>query len=118
MGTITITGDYPLEFADIPGFDPNVSLLAGGGLTRDQLLAMLGTAQMALMQLAMGGKIVKAMYVQGDGTKSVEYTPANITQLNGLILLLQSQLGIVRRARRPINFGMSANTPNGTRRWP
>lgn len=117
MGTITITGDYPVEFCDIPGFDPNQSLLAGGGLTRDQLTAMLNAAQNAYFQLAAGGKIVKAMYVQGDGTKSVEYTPANMTYLNGLIMLLQSQLGIVRRARRPINFSMS-NVGGGCRRWP
>lgn len=102
MGTIIIETDYPLESCDERPFDPNRSLLAG--MSTAQLQAALGTAQSALIALQTGGKVVKASYTQGNGTKQVEYTPANITQLSGLIMLLQSQLGIVRRARRPIGF--------------
>ena len=85
-----------------PPFDPTTSLLSG--VATATLQANLAAAQQAYMELSAGGKIVKASYTQGDGVKTVEYTPANMGALAGMIQLLQSQLGLVQRPRRPISF--------------
>jgi hypothetical protein len=73
------------------------------GVSSATLQQWLAQAQNAYFQLSIGGKAVKASYMQGNGQKQVEYTPTNMAQLSGFIMLLQSQLGIVRRARRPIH---------------
>ena len=89
----------------VPVFNPATSLLANSpAIPRETLLAWLLAAQTAYIEFQMGGKVVKASYAQGDGTKTVEYSATNIAQLMGLIQLLQSQLGIVRRARKAIGF--------------
>jgi len=64
----------------------------------------LANAQSALIALQTGSKGVSLSYTQGDGAKSVTYTPANIDALTALIRQLQQQLGIIRHARRPIRF--------------
>lgn len=81
---------------------PNSSLLAG--ISRESLQVSLQNAQQAYLQLSMGGKVETATYTQGDGSKSVTYTRANIAQLANVILMLQKQLGIVGQARRPLTF--------------
>jgi len=84
-------------------FNPNTSLLAGG-MTTAQLQQALTTAQQAYIDLSTGAKGVSFSYTQGDGTRSVSYKPTDIAQLSALIQLLQAQLGIVTRPRRPIRF--------------
>ena len=81
-------------------FDPASSLLAGR--SADQLRADLVAAQQAYIDLSTGNKGEDYSYTQGDGTKSVKYTKANLGELAALIQLLQAQLGVVQRPRRPI----------------
>ena len=83
-------------------FDPTNSLLAGRSTT--QLQVDLAAAQQAYIDLSTGAKGESFSYTQGDGSKSVTYTRANLADLSSLIRLLQAQLGIVCRGRRPIGF--------------
>lgn len=83
-------------------FDSSSSLLAG--IPRAQLQTSLASAQQAYLQLSTGGKVESATYTQGDGSRSVTYTRAELSQLANVILMLQQQLGIVQRARRPLTF--------------
>ncbi|ECY3258053.1 phage head-tail adapter protein [Salmonella enterica subsp. enterica serovar Alachua] len=83
-------------------FNPNSSLLAG--MPRAQLQLALTQAQEAYVELSTGSKGVSFTYAQGDGTRSVTYQPADMAQLAAFIQLLQAQLGIVARPRRPIRF--------------
>lgn len=69
-------------------------------MTTPVLQQALASAQLALIALQSGEKVVSASYGQGDGTKSVTYTPANIGALTLLIRQLQQQLGLIHRARR------------------
>lgn len=85
-------------------FDPNSSLLAGRPTA--QLQTDLANAQQAYIDLSSGAKAVTLSYTQGDGSKSVTYTPADLAALSALIKMLQMQLGIVTRGRRPIRFNM------------
>jgi hypothetical protein len=84
-------------------FNPRTSIFAG--MPRDKLQRALEQAQWAYIELSSGGKVQVAAYTQGDGSKSVTYTQAEIPNLTNLILELQAQLGIRRFARRPIRFG-------------
>jgi hypothetical protein len=81
-------------------FNPATSLLAGR--STQQLQTDLQNAQQAYIDLSTGAKGESFSYTQGDGAKSVTYTRANLPQLAALIQLLQAQLGIVPRPRRPI----------------
>lgn len=81
-------------------FDPASSLLAG--MTTAQLQTALANAQAAYLALANGSKGESFSYTQGDGSKSVTYTRSSMPQLASLIMLLQSQLGMIVRARRPL----------------
>jgi hypothetical protein len=83
-------------------FNPRTSIFAG--MAQDQLRRALSSAQMAYIELTTGGKVQAAAYTQGDGSKSVTYTVAEIGNLTMLIKELQAQLGIIRYARRPIRF--------------
>lgn len=83
-------------------FDLSSSLLAGRSPA--QLQTDLANAQQAYIDLTMGAKAVTLSYTQGDGSKNVTYTQTNLAQLAGLIQMLQQQLGIVVRARRPTRF--------------
>lgn len=83
-----------------PPFNASTSLLAG--MSTAQLQAALANAQAAYLALASGSKGESFSYTQGDGSKSVTYTRVNMAQLASVIMLLQSQLGIVVRARRPL----------------
>ncbi|HEY8622692.1 MAG TPA: gpW family head-tail joining protein [Casimicrobiaceae bacterium] len=83
-------------------FDPNRTIFAG--LPAPTLQAWLLSAQTAYASLAAGGRVESVSYAQGDGSKSVTYTRANMGELVALISLLQRQLGIVpaRHALRPV----------------
>ena len=83
-------------------FNPATSTLAG--MTVPQLQAALANAQAAYISLMTGTKGVTFSYTQGDGAKTVSYTPASIGGLTALIKLLQAQLGIIRNPRRPIRM--------------
>ncbi|MGO1274113.1 gpW family head-tail joining protein [Pseudomonas helleri] len=78
------------------------SLLAG--MPRESLQISLTNAQQAYIQLSTGGKVENATYTQGDGSKSITYTRANIAQLANVIMMLQKQLGIDVRPRQPLRF--------------
>ncbi|MBI0844756.1 phage head-tail adapter protein, partial [Escherichia coli] len=47
---------------------------------------------------------VSFAYTQGDGTRSVSYQQSSLADLLALIQLLQAQLGIVARPRKPVRF--------------
>lgn len=85
-----------------PPFNAANSLLAG--MTTAQLQAALASAQAAYIALSTGSKGESFSYTQGDGSKSVTYTRVSLPQLANMIKLLQSQLGIVTRARNPMRI--------------
>ncbi len=72
------------------------------GMTTQQLQTALAGAQQAYIAIASGAQGESYAYTQGDGSKSVTYTRANLDQLRALISMLQSALGLNRGARRPI----------------
>ncbi|HGI6329860.1 gpW family head-tail joining protein [Klebsiella pneumoniae] len=84
-------------------FNRNTSLLAGG-MTDEQLRDALQKAQQAYIDLTTGSRGVSFSYTQGDGTRSVSYQQSSLTDLLALIQLLQAQLGIVARPRKPVRF--------------
>ena len=84
-------------------FNRNTSLLAGG-MTDEQLRDALQKAQQAYIDLTTGSRGVSVSYTQGDGTRSVSYQQSSLADLLALIQLLQAQLGIVARPRKPVRF--------------
>lgn len=73
------------------------------GVPQVTLQQWLTAAQTALNALMTGAKGESYSYTQGDGSKSVTYTRADIGSLQAYILQLQYALGIRRRrATRPI----------------
>ncbi|PQQ22311.1 gpW family head-tail joining protein [Photorhabdus hindustanensis] len=84
-------------------FNSKTSLLAGA-MTREQLQDALMKAQQAYIDLASGQRGVSFSYTQGDGTRSVSYQQSSLADLMALIQLLQAQLGIVARPRKPVRF--------------
>ena len=78
---------------------PPTGLLTG--VDPATLQQWLGQAQAAYAALMTGARVATASYSQGDGSKSVSYTPAQATMLAGWIMQLQRQLGIGGR-RRPL----------------
>lgn len=82
-------------------FRPRTNNLTG--VPPATLQQWLAAAQMSLNQLSTGAKLEVASYTQGDGTKSVTYTRANLGELQMYIQELQYALGLRRRrAIRPI----------------
>lgn len=81
-------------------FNPATSILAGRSTA--QLQADLVALQNAYINLSTGAQGESYSYTQGDGAKSVTYTRANLAQLVAAIKLIQAQLGIIPRSRRPI----------------
>ena len=81
-----------------PPYDPYA------GWTRAAKEAALASAQQAYMDLAMGNKGESFAYTQGDGSKSVTYTRADIGTLSQLIAALKQSLGICGGRRRAIGF--------------
>ena len=84
-------------------FNRNTSLLAGS-MTDEQLRDALQKAQQAYIDLTTGSRGVSFSYSQGDGTRSVSYQQRSLADLLALIQLLQAQLGIVARPRKPVRF--------------
>lgn len=84
-------------------FNRNTSLLAGS-MTDEQLRDALQKAQQAYIDLTTGTRGVSFSYSQGDGTRSVSYQQSSLADLLALIQLLQAQLGIVARPRKPVRF--------------
>lgn len=84
-------------------FNRNTSLLAGS-MTDEQLRDALQKAQQAYIDLTTGSRGVSFSYSQGDGTRSVSYRQSSLADLLALIQLLQAQLGIVARPRKPVRF--------------
>lgn len=84
-------------------FNRNTSLLAGG-MTDEQLRDALQKAQQAYIDLTTGSRGASFSYTQGDGTRSVSYQQSSLADLLALIQLLQAQLGIVARPRKPVRF--------------
>lgn len=84
-------------------FNRRTSLLAGG-MTDAQLRDALQKAQQAYIDLTTGSRGVSFSYSQGDGTRSVSYQQSSLADLLALIQLLQAQLGIVARPRKPVRF--------------
>ncbi|HFE4574968.1 TPA: gpW family head-tail joining protein [Klebsiella pneumoniae] len=84
-------------------FNRNTSLIAGG-MTDEQLRDALQKAQQAYIDLTTGSRGVSFSYTQGDGTRSVSYQQSSLADLLALIQLLQAQLGIVARPRKPVRF--------------
>jgi hypothetical protein len=83
-------------------FNPSRGLLAG--VQTSALRTALANAQQAYIDLSTGAKGESYSYTQGDGSKSVTYTKANIADLAALIQTLQAQLGIVARPRRAMTM--------------
>jgi hypothetical protein len=73
------------------------------GVPTQTLQTWLTNAQQALQDLTTGGKLEVAAYTQGDGSKSVTYTRANLGELQERINALAQALsgGQVGR-RRPV----------------
>lgn len=84
-------------------FNRNTSLLAGS-MTDEQLRDALQKAQQAYIDLTTGSRGVSFSYSQGDGTRSVSYQQSSLADLLALIQLLQAQLGIFARPRKPVRF--------------
>lgn len=95
-----MSDDLGSGLPDAIPYDTSSSLLAG--MSTQALQTALANAQNAYLALSMGSKGESFSYTQGDGAKSVTYTRANLPALANLIQMLQSQLGIVCRARNPI----------------
>lgn len=71
-------------------------------LPQATLQANLAAAQSALQQLVTGGKVASVTYSQGEGTRTVSYTRAQLGDLQAYIEGLQTQLGY--RARRALGM--------------
>jgi hypothetical protein len=82
-------------------FTPRLNNLSG--VPPATLLQWLTESQQALHDLSTGAKGESFSYAQGDGSKSVTYTRADIGALQAHILALQYALGMRRRrAIRPV----------------
>lgn len=83
----------------------DLSILDGVPLV--QLQAWLASAQQALADLNTGSKPVTVTYAQGDGTRSVTYSRANMNTLTSWIQQIQTQIAKLQgvpgiRVRRAI----------------
>jgi len=76
------------------------------GLDVGALQLRLTAMQQAYVDLTSGAKVQVASYSQGDGSRSVSYTLANIADLTAAILGLQTQIdylnGVRRNRRAPL----------------
>jgi hypothetical protein len=71
------------------------------GVPDDTIRAWLLACQQAIQDLTVGGKVQTAAYTQGDGSKSVTYTAADLAALRMRAQMLAQALGLVER-RRPL----------------
>lgn len=68
-------------------------------MPRDTVQQWLVAAMTAEQQLALGEKVATASYSQGDGARSITYTPADLFRLRARIAELSAFLGVGRRGR-------------------
>ncbi len=71
------------------------------GVADATLQAWLTATQQAIQDLTVGGKLQTAAYTQGDGSKAVTYTQADLAALRARAQMLAQALGLVGR-RRPM----------------
>ena len=64
------------------------------GISVAALQQRLEALQQAYLELTAGGKLQVASYAQGDGSKSVTYTAANLADLVQTILTVQSAIQV------------------------
>jgi hypothetical protein len=69
-------------------------------LPRTTVQAWLTAAMTAEQELSTGAKVATASYSQGDGSRSVTYTPADLFRLRARIQELAAFLGVGRPGRR------------------
>lgn len=69
------------------------------GVPTTTLQTWLGQAQQALQDLMTGAKPITLSYAQGEGTRTVTYTRAQLPQLRAWIGELQAALGTGHRRR-------------------
>jgi hypothetical protein len=69
-------------------------------LPQDTVCQWLAAAMSADQELTLGEKVATASYSQGDGARSVTYTPADLPRLKARIAELSAFLGIGRPGRR------------------
>lgn len=62
------------------------------GVSLQALQIRLSAMQQAYLDLTTGGKLESAAYTQGDGSRTVTYTKANIGDLTQAILAVQTQI--------------------------
>lgn len=84
-------------------FNRNTSLLAGS-MTDEQLRDALQKAQQAYIDLTTGSRGVSFSYSQGRRDTVGILSAKLLSGLLALIQLLQAQLGIVARPRKPVRF--------------
>lgn len=86
-------------------FDETLPLLQG--LTTEQLEALFTSLQTAIINLMSGRREVTVSYAQGDGSKSVTYSGADLAGLNLLLRYVGNALGKPMRRRRAIGVMFS-----------
>lgn len=62
------------------------------GIDVTVLQQRLQALQSAYLDLTSGAKVATVAYSQGDGSRTVSYTPANIGELTAAIITVQSQI--------------------------
>lgn len=83
-------------------YDPRSSLFAGMDTT--ELRTRLQAMQRDYLDLVSGRKLQSASYAQGDGSKAVTYTKAELPDLSQAIRALQAQLGDIGAPRRALKL--------------
>jgi len=83
----------------MPAYDPTASDLAN--VPRNTLIQWQLEAMTALHKLSTGQQGESYSYTQGDGSKSVTYTRANLNDLRAWLAKLNAQLGL-SSGRRPM----------------
>lgn len=69
------------------------------GIDVGALQLRLTAMQQAYIDLTLGGKVQVASYAQGDGSRTVTYTQANIADLTAAILSVQTQIDYLNGVR-------------------
>jgi hypothetical protein len=76
------------------------------GVPKETLQTWLGQVQQAIQDLQSGAKVEVASYAQGDGSKAITYTRAQLPQLQAraqiLARLVTGDRGYSRRPMRPL----------------
>lgn len=62
------------------------------GIDVSELRTRLASMQQAYLDLTSGAKVEAASYAQGDGSRSVTYSRANLSSLTQAIISIQTQI--------------------------